>query len=111
MSCKIVKSYFLRKLGCKSALAVLGGRTDNCVGDWPSSCIGQRKRDEGGNRKGNGPVVFIPLLLIDLDRCHCFKTTNDLYMQQWHGDHYITSQITEGITTQRNGCEPVTAAS
>lgn len=77
---------------------------------WPSSCTGQRKSDEGGNWKGNCPVVSIPHLLIHLDRGPCCKTTNDLYMQQWHGDHYITtSQIIVAITT--GGSESATAAS
>lgn len=95
--------HFRKKLGSKSAMAVLGGRTDNqhCVcASWPSSCTGQGKSDEGGNWKGNCPVVSIPHLLIHLDRGPCCKTTNDLYMQQWHGDHYITtSQIIVAITT------------
>ena len=42
----------------------------------------------------------MPHILIHLDRGPCCETTNDLYMQQWHGDHYITtSQIIVAITT------------
>ncbi len=79
------ESCFLRKLGCKSALAEQSRQTES---------------DEEGNWKGNSPVVSIPPLLIQLDRGPCCKTTNDLYMQPWHGDHYVTtSQITVAITT------------
>lgn len=51
--------HFRRKLGSKSAMAVLGGRTDkqHCVCELAiSSCTGQGKSDEGGNWKGNCPV-------------------------------------------------------
>lgn len=75
-------------------------RNRNVCESWPASCIGRRKRAEEVNRKGNCPVVSLPHLLIHVDRGPCCKTTNDLYIQQWHSDHYITtSQIIVAITT------------
>lgn len=50
--------------------------------------------------KGQWSCGRYTALIDSIDRGPCCKTTNDLYMQQQRGDHYIrTLQVTVAITT------------